>query len=121
MTDPPLMSLIPTTDFEKRLFAEREIKDLKIEMGKLNAYITELEDHVNKHRGNDPKWTPEEKLAIRKDEQVVRLKARNNDLVKKNKSLRRANSDLIAKLHNKGENDSKWTDAEKSTIRVLKL
>ena len=73
---------------------------MKIEIGKLKAYITELEDHVNKHRGHDPKWTSEEKLAIRKDEQVVRLKARNSELVKNNKILKRTVSDLIAKWHN---------------------
>ncbi len=102
MTDSPLISLIPKTDFEKRLFAERHIKDLKIEVGKLKSYIEELEDFREKHRGNDPAWTPEEKLAIRKDEQVKRLRTKNAELVKNVKNLRRTISELIAKLHTYG-------------------
>lgn len=103
--DKPLISLHPKTDFEKRLFAERHVKELQTEIGQLKAYIEELEDREKaykaKNAGNDPKWTAEEKMFIRRDEQVARLKDANKKLRDKNKRLQITNSQLIAQYHGK--------------------
>ena len=72
MEDKPLIPLIPTSAFHKLLFAQRHIKELNVKIGKLEAYIAELEDHEKsykaKHAGNDVAWTAEEKKFIRRDE-----------------------------------------------------
>ena len=103
--DEPLIPLIPVTAFDKLLFANRHIKELKIEIGQLKAYIEELEDHEKtykaKHAGNDPKWTDEEKKFIRRDEQVARLLDANKKIREKNKRLQITNSQLIAQHHGK--------------------
>jgi predicted RNase H-like nuclease (RuvC/YqgF family) len=102
--DEPLISLYgKKTEFEKRLFAERHVKDLLIEIGKLKAYIEELEDHKSKHSGNDPKWTEEEKKFIRRDEQVSRLRDINKKLRVTNKKLKKTNSTLISRLYSNGK------------------
>jgi uncharacterized protein (DUF2336 family) len=100
-----LIPLYPKTDFDKRLFAERHIKELRIEIGKLKAHIEELEDHKStylaKHAGNDPAWTAEEKKFIRRDEQVARLLDANKKIREKNKRLQITNTQLIAQYHGK--------------------
>ena len=105
MEDKPLISLHPKTEFEKRLFAERHVKELKIEVGQLKAYIEELEErevtYKAKNAGNDPKWTDEEKKFIRRDEQVARLLDANKKLREKNKRLQITNSQLIAQYQSK--------------------
>jgi len=102
----PLMSLYgKKSDFEKRLFLESQVKELITEIGKLKAYIEELEDHEKsykaKHAGNDVAWTAEEKKFIRRDEQVARLLDANKKIREKNKRLQITNSQLIAQLHGK--------------------
>jgi len=104
----PLISLYGRkTEFEKRLFAERHVKDLLIEIGKLKSYIEELEDHKKKHAGNDSKWTDEEKMFIRRDEQIIRLKDANKNLKKLNKTLKKTNSTLISRLYSNGQRSTK--------------
>jgi len=91
------------TDFEKLLFAEREIKDLKkentelkIENGKLSAFILEIE--ANEHR------TAEEKKEFRAISYNRAILEENKRLRDRNKKLKRDNSHLIAKLYNLTKN-----------------
>jgi hypothetical protein len=86
------------TDFEKLLFAEKEIKDLKkensdlkIENGKQSAFILEME--ANEHR------TAEEKKEFRAISYNRALIEENKRLRDRNKKLKRDNSHLIAKLY----------------------
>jgi len=91
------------TDFEKLLFAQDEIKQLKknnselsVEVGKCQSYITELEETIRQLNSN-PR-SEEEKKELRKlqyNEELLRL---NKQLMEKCRKLKKDNDELIYKL-----------------------
>lgn len=92
------------TDFEKLLFAEANIKEMKklydeaikensilhVEIGKMKSLIQEYES-VNKR-------SKEERKEFRAAQYNKTLLDQNNNLRIRNKSLMRTNADLIAEL-----------------------
>lgn len=92
------------TDFEKLLFAERHIKDMKklydeavnentrlhVEIGKMKSLIQEYE--------HNEKRSKEERKQFRAAQYNKALLEQNNNLIKKNKLLSRTNSDLVTEL-----------------------
>ena len=70
------------TDFEKLLFAQAEIKDLKkenadlkIEIGKLQSFITEIEDMTDEKLRNDFKSIKAQNVKLR--DEIKRLREIN--------------------------------------------
>jgi len=91
------------TDFEKLLFAQDEIKQLKknnselsVEIGKAQSYITELEDTIRQLNAN-PRSAEEKKelRALDYNQELLRL---NKQLMEQNRKLKKTNSELIFKL-----------------------
>jgi len=76
----------PLSEFEKILFLEHYVKELKILGGKDQAYIEELQDRIRELE-QPQKLTPEEK---------VQLKERNKEIAK----LRKTNKDLVNEIIN---------------------
>ena len=100
------------TDFEKLLFAEAHIKEMKklydeaiAENSRLHVVIGELESLIQEYEANE-KRSKEERKQFRAAQYNKVLLEQNNNLRAKNKSLMRTNSDLVNQLI-KARNESK--------------
>lgn len=100
------------TDFEKLLFAEAHIKEMKklydeaiAENSRLHVVIGELKSLIQEYEANE-KRSKEERKQFRAAQYNKVLLEQNNNLRAKNKSLMRTNSDLVNQLI-KARNESK--------------
>ena len=90
------------TDFEKLLFANKEIEELKrertvlsIENGQLKSQIQELEAEIVKKN----KMDKEERAKLRADEYNIAILNENRNLRERNRKLMIDNSRLVVKIY----------------------
>ncbi|MAO08069.1 MAG: hypothetical protein CL596_05085 [Alteromonas sp.] len=85
------LNKLPAKGYIKAL--EEQVKELKVERGKDQSYIEELEDRLRVIK----ELTPEELECIKKNNEVIRLRSIKNKLEKDLKKSRDEYKELLTK------------------------